>query len=114
MPKDATGVAFFEVTNAADRQEIDAPAGIVQHWLVHPDPHTASPQLTDVIQQMEWPSGQVQTCIAGESGVIKSLRQFLHVTKGIDRSQTYLSGYWKLGMIEDEHQQMKRAEAAAA
>lgn len=111
MPRDAKGVAFFEVIDASDRQAIDAPPGIVQHWLVHPDPSRASTQLADRIQEMEWPTGEIQTCIAGESSVIKSLRAFLHGTKGISRTQTYLSGYWKIGMIEDEHQQMKRTEA---
>lgn len=114
MPRDARGVAFFEVLEPADRQDIDAPEGIVQHWLPHPDPHQASSQLADTIMQMEWPEGEVQTCIAGESSVIKTLRQFLHTDKGIDRDRTYLSGYWKVGLIEDEHQKMKRNEAAAA
>ncbi len=114
MPRDAIGHAFFEVLDASDRQEINAPEGIIQHWLVHPDPHKASSQLPDAIQQMPWPEGKIQTCIAGESSVIKTLRQFLHVDKGIDRSQTYLSGYWKLGLIEDEHQKMKRDEAVRA
>lgn len=113
MPRDAKGIAFFEVLDESDRQDIDAPEGIVQHWLVHPDPHLPSSQLVDEITGIDWPIGEVQTCIAGESSVIKSLRQFLHTDKGIDRAQTYLSGYWKIGLVEDEHQEMKRAEALA-
>ena len=56
------------------------------------------------------PEGRVQTCIAGESGVIRSLRAFLHQEKALARADTYISGYWKIGLVEDQHQAMKRAE----
>lgn len=112
MPRDAKGVAIFEVTEPGDRQEIDAPEGIEQHWLIQPDPHQPSTAQEALIRSLPWPEGRVQTCIAGESGVIKALRAFLHQEKGLDRGDTYISGYWKIGMVEDEHQQMKRRENA--
>ena len=110
MPRDAKGVAIFEITDAADRQDIDAPAGIEMHWMVHPDPLNASDQQERLIRSLDWPDGRVQTCIAGESGVIRSLRAFLHQEKALARADTYISGYWKIGLVEDEHQAMKRAE----
>lgn len=110
MPRDARGVAVFEVTAPEDRQEIKAPAGIEMHWLVHPDPTQPSTQQEDFIRAMDWPEGRVQTCIAGESGVIRSLRAFLHQEKALPRTDTYISGYWKIGLVEDEHQKVKRTE----
>ena len=83
------------------------------NWLVHPDPHAPSTQLIDAIHAWNWPTGIVQTCIAGESGVIKALRSYVTGEKGLAKQDYYISGYWKMGLIEDEHQQMKRAEAAA-
>lgn len=113
MPRDAKGVAIFEVTCAEDKQSIDAPAGVEIQWLVHADPHQASTAQEDFIRAMDWPTGVCQTCIAGESGVIKSLRGFLAKEVKLPREDVYISGYWKIGLIEDEHQKMKRAEAAA-
>ncbi|MEM9206802.1 MAG: siderophore-interacting protein [Pseudomonadota bacterium] len=113
MPRDATGIAIFEVLSEDDKQVIDAPAGIEQHWFVHADPHTRSGEQERIIRSLTWPDGVIQTCIAGESGVIKALREFLHVEKQIPRTDTYISGYWKIGLKEDEHQAMKRAEATA-
>lgn len=110
MPADAKGVAVFEIVSEADRQQIAAPAGIDMHWLVQPDPHVASPAQEKFIRGLDWPPGRVQTCIAGESGVIRSLRAFLRQEKALPRSDTYISGYWKIGLIEDEHQKVKRAE----
>lgn len=111
MPRDAKGVAIFEVTSIEDKQDIHAPEGVEIHWLVQPDPQNASTAQEDFIRAIPWPEGRVQTCIAGESGVIRSLRAFLHQEKQLPRSDTYISGYWKIGLIEDEHQKVKRAEA---
>lgn len=110
MPRDAKGVALFEVTAIEDKQSIDAPAGVDVHWLVNPQPTKSSPQQEDFLRAFKWPKGRVQTCIAGESGVIRALRAMLHQERKIPREDTYISGYWKIGLIEDEHEAMKRVE----
>ncbi|MEM6985948.1 MAG: siderophore-interacting protein [Pseudomonadota bacterium] len=110
MPRDARGVAVFEVTSAEDRQDIDAPEGIEVHWLVHPEPQIQSDQQEKFMRSLEWPQGRVQTCIAGESGAVKGIRQFLRDNADIERKDLYLSGYWKVGMVEDEHQVFKRSD----
>lgn len=110
MPRDAKGVAIFEVTSLEDRQDIDMPEGIEVHWLVQPDPHVPSTAQEEFIRSLTWPKGRVQTCIAGESGVIKSLRGFLANEMQVPRADTYISGYWKIGLIEDEHQKAKKAD----
>ena len=110
MPRDAKGVAIFEVTVDEDRQHLDIPEGIEQHWIAHSDPHVASTAQERFVRDLAWPEGRVRTCIAGESGVIKALRGFLHNEMQIPRADTYISGYWKIGMVEDEHQAFKRSE----
>lgn len=110
LPRDARGVAIFEVPTKEDCQDIDIPDGIEVHWLVHPEAHVHSSAQKAFVHGLDWPEGRVQTCIAGESGVIKALRGFLHNDKQIPRGDTYISGYWKIGLVEDEHQKMKRAE----
>lgn len=111
MPDNAKGTAIFEIMSPEDKQDFRIPAGIETHWIVKADPHIASPVIPNMITEMAWPEGVVQTCIAGESGMIKDLRQHLLVTKSLPKQDCYISGYWKIGLIEDEHQQMKRAEA---
>jgi NADPH-dependent ferric siderophore reductase len=110
MPRDAKGVAIFEVISTEDRQDIDMPAGIDAHWLIQPDPNQPSTAQETLIRSLAWPEGRVQTCIAGESGVIRSLRAFLTNEKQMPREDMYISGYWKIGLVEDEHQKIKRAE----
>ena len=112
MPYNAQGVAIFEVPSKEDIRDVAAPAGIKVEWLVHEDVHVPSSAQVDFIRSMEWPSGVVQTCIAGESSVIRALRDHLHNERNVPKKDTYISGYWKIGLVEDEHQKMKRAEAA--
>ena len=112
LPDDARGTAIFEVPSNEDIREINAPDGIELHWLIHEDVHRPSSAQIDFIKAMPWPDGVVQTCVAGESSVIRALRDYLHNERHVPKKDTYLSGYWKIGLVEDEHQKMKRAEAA--
>lgn len=109
MPRNARGVAILEVTSIDDRQDIDAPPGIEFHWIVHPDPHTISNQQVRLAESIAWPEGRVQVCVAGESSTVKALRQFLLNEKGIDKKSAYISGYWKIGLVEPEHQKFKKS-----
>ena len=112
LPRSARGLTAIEITSEEDRQDIDAPPGIDIHWLIQPDPHVPSTAQERLIRSVDWPRGVVQTCIAGESGVIRSLRGWLHNEKQLPKKDTYISGYWKIGLVEDEHQEMKRAKTA--
>ncbi|QHQ36071.1 siderophore-interacting protein [Algicella marina] len=113
MPRDAVGTALFEITSPADRQEIDAPDGVEQHWIVNPHADQPTGDILRKVLDWPWPEGRIQTCIAGESGMIADLRRYLLVERGLAKEDAYISGYWKVGLVEDEHQQMKREEAAA-
>jgi NADPH-dependent ferric siderophore reductase len=110
MPRDAKGLALFEVTSLEDKQDINAPHGIDIHWVEHSNPNENSIAQENFIRSLDWPEGRIQTCIAGESHVIRSLRAFLQNEKQVAKKDLYISGYWKIGLIEDEHQAFKRAE----
>lgn len=110
MPRNAKGIALFEVTSLDDKQAIKAPEGIDIHWIEHKNPHTNSDAQEKFIRALDWPKGRVQTCIAGESHVIRTLRDVLQNEKQVAKKDLYISGYWKIGLVEDEHQAFKRAE----
>lgn len=114
MPDDATGLAIFEIMSEADRQDFRIPVGVKTHWIVNDDPHVPNAVIPQMIAALEWPAGTVQTCIAGESGMIKTLRHSLLTERNLPKEDCYISGYWKIGLKEDEHQKLKRAENAAA
>ena len=98
MPEDAKGVAIIEILSGEDRQEIIAPKGIEMRWIVSPDPYHPSGKQEELIRGLQWPDGVVQTCIAGESGLIRSLRGFREQREGCGPGQ-YL--YFRL--LENWH-----------
>jgi hypothetical protein len=73
MPRDAKGVAIFEVTLFEDRQDIDIPEGVDVHWLVQPDPHTPS---------------------SAQDRLIRSFRGSLTNDKQLPRDDVYISEDW--------------------
>lgn len=101
MPEDATGTAIFEIMAPTDRQHFRIPPGIETHWIVNADPHVQTETIPRMVAALDWPAGVVQTCIAGESGVIKTLRQALLVDRKLPKEDCYISGYWKIGLKED-------------
>lgn len=112
MPRNAKGVAYFEITTPEDKQQINAPDGIEIHWLIHPDAHVPLTQSVDAVIRLPDLGTSVQTCIAGESSMIKALRTEIVNKRGVPKQDAYIAGYWKIGLIEDEHQAMKRREAS--
>ncbi|MCB1339496.1 MAG: siderophore-interacting protein [Pseudooceanicola sp.] len=110
MPRDARGLALFDVPSDRDIQQIAAPDGVELRWLIQRDAHHSAQAAA--IRAMDWPAGRVQTCIAGEHGTIRDLKDYLIGTRQLPKGDAYISGYWKIGLVEDDHQALKRSEAA--
>ena len=109
---DAAGHAIFEITQDDDIQPMSAPPGIQVHWMVHEDPHKSSKQQLAFFRTLDWPGGTAGIFVAGESGAVLALRQYLVHERGLDKRAMYISAYWKIGLIEDQHQVQKDAAAA--
>ena len=109
MPREAKGAAFFEITHADDIQDFDAPGGIDINWLVHPDPSVASTAQIDAVRTLDLP-GNTQAIVVGEHSVVGELKSYLLDELGLDAARCYISPYWKIGLVEDEHQILKRSE----
>jgi NADPH-dependent ferric siderophore reductase len=129
MPRDAKGCAFIEVPTIADALPIDAPDGVHVTWLARNDaPHGSAldpavrawtdsfvtdghrgERLADVdiengilweVPEPTSHSGGLYAWLAGEAGVIKTLRRFLVSETGLDRHQVAFMGYWRIGRAE--------------
>ena len=110
LPREAVGHAVVEVADAADRRALDAPPGIAVRWLVNPDPGAPMDPLVDAVQGIGWREGTPAAWIAGETGAVRRLRAWLVHDRALDRAHRHTSGYWQLGLDEDGHQRVKRAE----
>lgn len=64
------------------------------------DPDIDNELLWEVPEADAVTSGQAYAWLAGEAGVIKTLRRYLMAELGIDRSAVVFMGYWRLGRSE--------------
>ena len=107
----ATGDAFFEILSEDDRQPVNAPDGIQVHWMVKSDPRAPSDALIRAVRNAPWRPGTPGVFAAGEFSLIGDLRTYFRKERQTPKDLTYISSYWKLGLVEPEHKAFK-AQAA--
>lgn len=124
LPAGSCGAALIEVPTAADQLDLDAPAGMSVTWFPREGaPHgqllldslavTSEPTQDggDLIWETPGHSssgepldtdgtdgGATYYWIAGESGMVTTLRRHLVKTRGVSRSRVSFMGYWKRGV----------------
>ena len=108
LPKAAAGAAFFEITTEADKYQIVAPGGIRVNWLIHSTPHETSYQLVEAIKAIDWLDENTSVFAAGEHSSTMAIRDYIIKDRCLPRENTYIAGYWKIGLVEEEHQKEKR------
>ncbi|MEO0467472.1 MAG: siderophore-interacting protein [Pseudomonadota bacterium] len=107
----AVGEVFFEIMSEDDRQPVAAPAGVSIHWIVPDEGGPQSEKLIDAVRNLCWREGDPSVFVAGEFSTVGTLRAYFRHERQTAKSLTYISSYWKHGLIEPEH---KVAKAKAA
>lgn len=129
LPDDARGVALIEVPHRDDRLTLSAPPGVevrclprddaahgqrlqaaVRGWVAHvrPEPTTVETPETGIDDgDILWDvpegtslDGGCYAWIAGEAGMVRTLRRFLVGEVGLDRRRVAFMGYWRIGRAE--------------
>lgn len=111
LPDSARGDAFFEILSGEDRQPVRAPEGLNIHWIVKSDAHAPGEALVRAVQDASWRAGEPSVFVAGEFALAGALRSHFRQGRPTRKDLTYVSSYWKLGLVEPEHKAFK-AQAA--
>ncbi|WP_133012459.1 siderophore-interacting protein [Marinomonas flavescens] len=114
LPADAKGYAVIEVVSEEDIQPLKHPAGIELKWVVNAHPGSNDLALLEQVKALEWLSDDISVWAACEFGSMKALRRFFKDEKKVEKTNLYISSYWKQGSNEDQHKAVKRADAEAA
>lgn len=78
------------------------------HWVTR-NGATHGTELSRVVRQAGVPEGKkTGWFIHGVAEMIKEMRRFLFVESEIPRQDVSISGYWRIGMTEDQWQASKR------
>ncbi|GAA4956533.1 siderophore-interacting protein [Streptomonospora halophila] len=104
LPRDARVLAFLEVADAGEEQDLDVPAGAVVAWL-HRD--GAAPGSTDLLERAirgaDLPDGRGFAWCAGEATTLKPIRRYLREA-GFERGRSLdVDGYWRRGTSNHDH-----------
>lgn len=108
LPEGATATAYIEI-EAEDRKfELPARDGVDIHWVIR-NGATHGTELSRVVRQAGVPDGKnTSWFIHGIAEMIKEMRRFLFVESEVPKQDVSISGYWRIGMTEDQWQASKR------
>ena len=99
LPAQTKGVAFVEIADHAERQEIANATGIELHWLTRDGvPAREDKLLAEAVRSVAWPK-DVSTFgwFAAEAAAAKIVREHWRDTLGLGRDQTLAAAYWRRG-----------------
>lgn len=100
LPAGTRAKVWIEVPHPDDVQDLPTAASAEITWLVRGPGH-ASP-LADAVRAAELPAGTPYSWIAGEAGMVRTLRRHLVGERGFDRRAVTFTGYWRRGASEEE------------
>jgi len=92
------GIALLEVADAAEEQDLRAPAGVEVRW-----PHRGgtppgeSSLLVDAVAALDRPGGEVFAWVGAESATVRAVRADLRGRWGLGRAEHHAIGYWRRG-----------------
>lgn len=106
LPENTTADVYIEIAGPAAEFEMPAPAGTTLHW-IHRNGATHGTELSAAVRAAGIPQARTSWFIHGVAEMIKEMRRFLFVDDGVGRDDVSISGYWRIGMTEDQWQASK-------
>lgn len=98
LPRDKQGTAIIEIGDPADRQELDAPAGVDVQWIIRDDPHFRPGQLAlEAVRRWAKPEGTLQAYLVGEQALASGARRHLVNELHVPKKHIQFVGYWRKG-----------------
>ncbi|GAB3155771.1 siderophore-interacting protein [Amycolatopsis stemonae] len=88
-------VAFVEVPDAAEERPLPV------HW-VHRDGAGHGVKLLAAVRAAKFPEGSVSAWLAGEAGMVRSLRRHLVGERGLEKRAIEFTGYWRRRLTQDD------------
>ena len=107
LPGTASAEVYLEVAGPQHHQPVPRTAQTALTW-VHRDGRPYGQALVEAVRSAQLPSGDVQVFVHGNADMVRELRRYLFVERGLDRSRISISGYWRTGQTEDGWQSSKR------
>ncbi|MEM6644430.1 MAG: siderophore-interacting protein [Bacteroidota bacterium] len=107
LPAKSTGIAFFEIVDKKDMQEVAKPAGVSIQWIINEDPHKENDKQLSSIRALEIPEDP-NVFVAGENSTVRKIKEHLMKDAHFQTAKNvYMSSFWKVGKVEEDHKIVK-------
>lgn len=107
LPENTTAQAYIEIESDDEKFEMPSGEGITVNW-VSRNGTTPGTEMSAAVRADGYPEKKTSWFIHGVAEMIKEMRRFLFVEGDIERDDVSISGYWRLGMTEDQWQASKQ------
>lgn len=99
LPPQTKGVAFVEIADDSERQEIANTTGIELHWLTRGGvPAGEDQRLAEAVRSVAWRKDfSAFGWFAAEAAAAKVIREHWRGTLGLGRDETLATAYWRRG-----------------
>lgn len=95
LPRGTRGHAIVEVPDLADAQAVDAPEGMLVHWVVREAAATVGSRALEHLRELPAFAGTVSAFAAGESKLATGARRHLVNERGVPKANIDFCGYWR-------------------
>ncbi|BAU95631.1 siderophore-interacting iron utilization protein [Corynebacterium suranareeae] len=106
LPDGTTATAYIEISSSEARFDAPTSDNIEVVWVPR-DGATHGTLLIDALRNSGYPSKKTSWFIHGVAEMVKETRKFLFVEGDVEKEDASISGYWRLGMTEDQWQASK-------
>lgn len=107
LPTGATATAYLEISTRDALFDVPASPSAEIVWVPR-DGAVHGAQLIEAVRAGGYPERKTSWFIHGVAEMVKETRRFLFVDGDVAREDASISGYWRLGMTEDQWQGSKR------
>lgn len=104
LPAGARAIVFIEVADASEEQRFESRARVELKWLHRNGAEAGTTNLLEkALRGLELPPGDGFTWVAGESTMLRPIREQLLTERSLNKSWTRIIAYWKRG-IANHHE----------
>ncbi|MCW2812519.1 MAG: siderophore-interacting protein [Friedmanniella sp.] len=107
LPGTTRAVAFLEIAGPGHEQALPAADRCEVTW-VHRGRQPYGRALAAAVRAAPFPVGNVEAFVHGNAEMVRDLRRYLFLERGLARTRVSISGYWRTGQTEDRWQSTKR------
>ncbi|MFQ3556630.1 siderophore-interacting protein [Streptomyces gramineus] len=103
LPERVRAEVYIEVADQTAQQTFRTAGDVTLYWLHRGGiPAGRSDALIDAVRGAEFPPGRPFAWLAGEAGVVRTLRRHLVNDRGFDKRAIDFSGYWRVKLTQDD------------